>query len=281
MAEQHISRRGFLKATGALSAAAAALQLPDLQWLEKADGRVKLSEETKVVRSMSYVSRHVQNACPRAECAYSVEGNPEAPTNRGTLCPRGWRPSSTDNPRRLRCPMKRVGERGEGKWHASPGMKPVDPRTSSTMWEKYGVASWPCGGTGVTGVTSNAVIAACIGVSVCRPVHPPASRLSPDVRHHPVRTTSASRGKAGRGVLGQRITARRRITARSRRWLTGCQADRPGVTPTSAEGRHLAAGAPGIGYRAGDGLPHVIINEDLLIMISSSTDQPAGPRPRG
>src|SRR5690606_33875292 len=91
MAEQHISRRGFLKATGALSAAAAALQLPDLQWLEKADGRVKLSEETKVVRSMCRMCHgtcgtlvHVRNGR-----VVKVEGNPEAPTNRGTLCPKG------------------------------------------------------------------------------------------------------------------------------------------------------------------------------------------------
>jgi len=177
MAEQHISRRGFLKATGALSAAAAALQLPDLQWLEKADGRVKLSEETKVVRSMCRMCHgtcgtlvHVRNGR-----VVKVEGNPEAPTNRGTLCPKGLATIQHQyNPRRLRYPMKRVGERGEGKWQRiswDEAYQILSDKFYET-WEKYGKqAVAHCGGTGRHWRDfSNAVIRGLgIGVSVGMP----------------------------------------------------------------------------------------------------------------
>lgn len=46
-----------------------------------------------------------------------VEGDPESPISRGVLCAKGL--ASRDlvyNPGRLRHPLKRVGERGEGKW---------------------------------------------------------------------------------------------------------------------------------------------------------------------
>jgi len=46
-----------------------------------------------------------------------VEGNPDSPLNRGTLCPKG-RASIEHlyNPNRLKHPLKRLGKRGEGKW---------------------------------------------------------------------------------------------------------------------------------------------------------------------
>lgn len=46
-----------------------------------------------------------------------LEGDPECPTNKGRLCPKGR--SSIEfvyHPDRLKYPMKRVGKRGEGKW---------------------------------------------------------------------------------------------------------------------------------------------------------------------
>lgn len=46
-----------------------------------------------------------------------VEGDPSSPVTKGTLCPKGL--SSRDmlyHPDRLHYPMKRVGNRGEGKW---------------------------------------------------------------------------------------------------------------------------------------------------------------------
>ncbi len=46
-----------------------------------------------------------------------VEGMPEHPVNRGSLCPRGLAAVQYEyDPKRLMHPLKRVGERGEGKW---------------------------------------------------------------------------------------------------------------------------------------------------------------------
>jgi anaerobic selenocysteine-containing dehydrogenase len=47
----------------------------------------------------------------------SIEGNPDAPLNKGVLCPKGE--ASLEHlyhPDRLNYPLKRVGERGEGNW---------------------------------------------------------------------------------------------------------------------------------------------------------------------
>ena len=46
-----------------------------------------------------------------------VEGDPESPITRGVLCAKGLSARDlVDNPERLRTPLKRVGERGGGKW---------------------------------------------------------------------------------------------------------------------------------------------------------------------
>ncbi|MBT4587825.1 MAG: molybdopterin-dependent oxidoreductase [Rhodospirillaceae bacterium] len=58
------------------------------------------------------VNLHIQD-----ERIIKVEGDPDNPMNKGALCPLGA--SSLEqiyNPKRLKYPMRRVGERGEGKW---------------------------------------------------------------------------------------------------------------------------------------------------------------------
>lgn len=46
-----------------------------------------------------------------------VEGDPESPLNRGTICAKGVaQVERLNHPDRLRHPLQRVGERGEGKW---------------------------------------------------------------------------------------------------------------------------------------------------------------------
>lgn len=177
MAENHISRRGFLKATGALGAAATALQLPDLNWLERAEGKVELSGETKVIRSMC---RMCHGTCGtlihvRDGRVVKVEGNPEAPTNKGTLCPKGLATTQHQyNPRRLRYPMKRVGNRGEGKWQRitwDEAYQILSDKLYDT-WETYGKqAVAHCGGTGrMWRDFSNAVIRGMgIGVAIGMP----------------------------------------------------------------------------------------------------------------
>ena len=46
-----------------------------------------------------------------------VEGDPESPVTKGVLCAKGLAARDLlDNPGRLRTPLKRVGERGQGQW---------------------------------------------------------------------------------------------------------------------------------------------------------------------
>src|SRR5215475_2737890 len=53
----------------------------------------------------------------REHKANKIEGNPLHPVNRGALCARGQAGLEVlYNPDRIKAPMKRAGERGEGKW---------------------------------------------------------------------------------------------------------------------------------------------------------------------
>lgn len=154
MSEKAFSRRDFLKATGVMGVAATTLQLPEFHWLEKADGRIQPSEETTVIRSMCRMCHgtcgtliHVRNGR-----VVKVEGNPDAPTNHGTLCPKGLATIQHQyNPRRLRYPVKRAGERGEGKWERITWDEAYDILVEKfeDTWENYGpqTVAW-CGGTG-------------------------------------------------------------------------------------------------------------------------------------
>ena len=46
-----------------------------------------------------------------------IEGDPDSPLNRGTICAKGLAQiERLNHPDRLKYPMKRIGERGEGKW---------------------------------------------------------------------------------------------------------------------------------------------------------------------
>jgi anaerobic selenocysteine-containing dehydrogenase len=48
---------------------------------------------------------------------FKIEGDPDSPLNRGRLCPKGAASLETVyHPDRLQHPLRRVGERGEGKW---------------------------------------------------------------------------------------------------------------------------------------------------------------------
>ena len=47
-----------------------------------------------------------------------IEGDPDSPLNRGTICAKGLAQlEKLNHPDRLKYPMKRAGERGEGKWN--------------------------------------------------------------------------------------------------------------------------------------------------------------------
>ncbi|MDT3700188.1 MAG: molybdopterin-dependent oxidoreductase [Thermincola sp.] len=70
-----------------------------------------------------------------------IEGNPEHPFSRGTLCPKGVSMGQlVDSPYRIKRPLKRVGKRGEGKWQDISWDEALDILTEklSDIRQKYG-----------------------------------------------------------------------------------------------------------------------------------------------
>ncbi|HID86357.1 MAG TPA: twin-arginine translocation signal domain-containing protein, partial [Anaerolineae bacterium] len=117
-----ISRRTFLKLAG-VSVAAAALYESSGSILHA----LTLIDETTPPGKETWVPSVCQ-LCP-AECglrvrvvgglAVKIGGNPRNPNNQGRTCPKGQAGLQLlYNPDRLQTPLKRVGERGEGRWRA-------------------------------------------------------------------------------------------------------------------------------------------------------------------
>ena len=81
-----------------------------------------------------------------------VEGDPDFPFNQGRLCPRCLAlPQVVYNPNRLKYPMERVGERGEGRWKRITWEEAYDiiAKKFNEIKQKYGPESVIfCRGTG-------------------------------------------------------------------------------------------------------------------------------------
>jgi anaerobic selenocysteine-containing dehydrogenase len=117
-----LTRRTFLKASAATSAAAAVA--PSLlKAMETEQGGKDVSPVTLAERTAIPITCHFCNIQDGA-IAYvengrivKLEGNPEHVSTRGRLCAKGnsgmW---YTYDPDRILYPLKRVGARGEGKW---------------------------------------------------------------------------------------------------------------------------------------------------------------------
>jgi len=78
--------------------------------------------DTRIVRSIARTAPGCHEGCGvllyvREGKLVKVEGDPDFPLNRGRLCPRCIAlPEVVYHPDRLKHPLKRAGERGEGKW---------------------------------------------------------------------------------------------------------------------------------------------------------------------
>ncbi|MBW2408661.1 MAG: molybdopterin-dependent oxidoreductase [Deltaproteobacteria bacterium] len=60
---------------------------------------------------------HIATGKVAAGKAVKVTGDPDSPINRGVICPKGRAaPEAAYHPARLQQPLKRIGEKGEGKW---------------------------------------------------------------------------------------------------------------------------------------------------------------------
>lgn len=124
MGERGINRRTFVQASGALAglafAGACVGCAPAVEPAEEQPMATTGEEEDDIiVKSQCRMCHgtcgakvHVRNGR-----VVKVEGLEEAPTSKGTLCPKGLATIQHEyNPRRLRYPLKRVGERGAGQW---------------------------------------------------------------------------------------------------------------------------------------------------------------------
>jgi anaerobic selenocysteine-containing dehydrogenase len=118
-----LSRRTFLKATGALGAATA-LGVGGPALLKKAD---RVAEAQSTTGEETLIPTFCAMCGPSSGCGImakvvdgkfvGIEPFPECPTNNGTNCPKAHAaPQWVYSPERLKYPMKRVGEKGEGKF---------------------------------------------------------------------------------------------------------------------------------------------------------------------
>ena len=81
-----------------------------------------------------------------------IKGDPKSPLNKGKICPKGIAGiEHLYNPARLKYPLKRSGQRGEGKWERISWDEAYDIITENIIdiREKYGIESVVVGqGTG-------------------------------------------------------------------------------------------------------------------------------------
>jgi anaerobic selenocysteine-containing dehydrogenase len=108
---------------------------------------MKTAETEKIVKSTCVllcncgcgVLIHLKNGKP-----VKVEGDPDHPVNKGALCIKGKASLEyLDHPDRLKHPLKRVGEKGEGKWQQISWDEALNTTASelTKTREKYGAES--------------------------------------------------------------------------------------------------------------------------------------------
>ena len=113
-----ITRRGFVKST-AVGVAGLSLSGVPGSFFNQVSAEAGGEPVERVVRSICGgchnncgILAHVKDGILNY-----IEGDPEHPFNRGTICPKGQAMLDTVySPYRIKKPMKRVGERGQGKW---------------------------------------------------------------------------------------------------------------------------------------------------------------------
>ncbi len=154
--ERTITRRGFLAAGAALGAIAAASGALGTSWLreDRALADEATSDEAVVKHAFCQMCgparTHCSTLCYIRDGRWTnVEGNPEAGNNYGrgsrTLCAKGNAPMAVMySPTRLEYPMKRVGEKGEGKFERITWDQALDEIAAKLLEQKeqYGPESY-------------------------------------------------------------------------------------------------------------------------------------------
>lgn len=147
MQERNLTRRSFVQAaTLAGAAAAIGVSMPNAL-VETEPAYADEPVETKVVKTschgciqMCPVRAYIENGV-----VVKLEGDPNAPVSRGSLCLKGLNQLHTMySPRRVLHPLKRAGQRGENKWEVISWDEALDlaaEQITSTI-DKYGPYSF-------------------------------------------------------------------------------------------------------------------------------------------
>ena len=149
-----LSRRSFLEATAVAGLAATVNRLVPEGLVSsaraaeaaKAAPAAAAAGETKIVKTCCRacihncgVLAHVRNGR-----VVKLEGNPEYPMSKGTLCPKGLAGiSALYHPNRNKYPLLRVGKRGENKWRRISWQEAIDriARKMEEVRHQYGAES--------------------------------------------------------------------------------------------------------------------------------------------
>lgn len=154
MAFSTISRRSFVKAA-TIASAAAALGVSTASNLVETD---EAYAESAPVRTKVHTACHgCIQICPciahlEDGVVVKLEGDPDAPVNKGGMCLKGMGQLQTMySPRRILHPMKLVGPRGSNQWEAISWDEAIQLAAEqlAAAHEKYGPYSlWGAGGGG-------------------------------------------------------------------------------------------------------------------------------------
>lgn len=151
MAETTLTRRSFVKASALVGATAAfgASMTGCMQETSKEEAPPSGGAEENLVKMKTSCHGCIQ-MCPaiaylKDGVVVKLEGDPDAPVSRGSLCIKGLNQLHTMySPRRVLHPIKRAGERGENKWEVISWDEAVEEAASHIVdsIEKYGPYSF-------------------------------------------------------------------------------------------------------------------------------------------
>ena len=139
----NVTRRSFVKAAAISGVAAAFGTTLSGSFREARADEAQDASEEKVYKSTCH---GCIQACPclvyvKDGVAVRIEGDPDAPTNKGSLCMKGMNQIQTCySPRRILHPIKRVGERGGNDWEVISWDDAIDLAATKISEEidKYG-----------------------------------------------------------------------------------------------------------------------------------------------
>lgn len=152
MSTTELTRRSFVKVSALAGAAAAigASMAGCMQEKPQEEGDTGAASTTSDLVKMKTSCHGCIQMCPaiaylKDGVVVRLEGDPDAPVSRGSLCIKGLNQLNTMySPRRVLHPLKRAGERGENKWEVISWDEAIEEAATHIVdsIEKYGPYSF-------------------------------------------------------------------------------------------------------------------------------------------